>query len=75
MKARILFCCIIFAAVFTTPDLAKRIVSQTDDGSRLGHMTAEMLINGVRRGGGQNTPEDQRQRDVTVLDIFDEMAA
>jgi len=56
------------------PDLAKRIVRTTDSGSSLGDMTADMLIEAVRRGGGQNTPEDQRQRDVTVLDIFQETA-
>ena len=53
------------------PELAKRIVTTLESGSRLGHMTAEMLIEGVRRGGGQDTPEDQRQRDVTVLDIYE----
>jgi len=37
-------------------------------------MTAEMLITSVRRGGGRSTPEDQRQRDVTVLDIFGDTA-
>lgn len=37
-------------------------------------MTAEMLINGVRRGGGKNTPTSQIQTDVTVLDIFEDMA-
>ena len=56
------------------PDLAKRIVSTSESGSTLGHMTAEMLIGYVQQGGGQSTPEDQRQRDVTVLDIFEETA-
>lgn len=56
------------------PEVAKRIVTISESGSQLGQMTAEMLITSVRRGGGRNTPEVQRQRDVTVLDIFEETA-
>ncbi len=56
------------------PELAKRIVNTSESGSSLGDMSAETLISYVQRGGGRDTPEDQRQRDVTVLDIFEETA-
>jgi hypothetical protein len=53
------------------PELAKRIVRTDSTGSsRLQSMTAAQLVEAVRRGGGRNTPEAQRQRDVEILDIF-----
>jgi hypothetical protein len=33
-------------------------------------MTAEQLIAGTRAGYGKETPEAERQRDVTILDVF-----
>ncbi len=57
------------------PDLAKRIVRETESGSSLGHMTAEMLVGAVQRGGGRNTPGDRVQKDVTILDIYEGTAS
>jgi hypothetical protein len=54
------------------PELAKRIV-RTDPAtgqSRLEHMGAEQLIQRTGAGGGAKTPEAERQRDVTILDVF-----
>lgn len=59
-----------------SPDLAKRIVRTNDKGqSQLQQMTAMGLVQGVKRGGGKDTPADKRQKDVTILDIFGNAAA
>ena len=53
------------------PDLAKRVVGVDAKGrSRLEHMGALTLIQGVRAGYGKSTPLDKQQKDVTVLDAF-----
>lgn len=52
------------------PDLAKRIVFRNNGREQFSHMTAEQLIGATRAGGGTRTPENQRQMDVTILDIF-----
>ncbi len=52
------------------PDLAKRIVWRRGGNEELGHMTAAELVSSTRRGGGSRTPESERQKDVTVLDVF-----
>lgn len=53
------------------PQLAKRIVRTPPGGaSRLGHMTADQLVEGTAQGGGRSTPEDRRRSDVRILDIF-----
>ena len=52
------------------PDLAKRIVMTRGGQSQLQHMTAEQLVEATRSGYGLQTPEDQRQMDVTLLDIY-----
>jgi CRP-like cAMP-binding protein len=52
------------------PKLAKRIVRTQNGQSQLGDMTAEQLIAGTRAGYGKQTPEAERQRDVTILDVF-----
>jgi hypothetical protein len=58
------------------PDLAKRIVRADESGaSRLQSMGAEQLIEGTRRGFGRDTPENERRRDVTILDIFGNVAS
>lgn len=54
------------------PELAKRIV-ETDPKSHqsvLSQMGAEKLVEYTRAGGGQKTPLDRRQADVTILDIY-----
>ncbi len=59
------------------PQLAKRIVRQSPagGGSRLDHMGAEQLIEGTRAGYGTRTPVERRQSDVTILDIFENVAS
>lgn len=52
------------------PDLAKRIVWRREGKEELDNMTADELIEATRRGGGSRTPEAERRRDVTVLDVF-----
>ncbi len=58
------------------PDLAKRIV-RTDPNtgkSVLQNMTAEELVQIVANARGP-VPEDQRQSDVTILDVFENVAS
>ena len=58
------------------PELAKRIVNTDSTGaSRLSNMGAERLIEGTRRGFGKETPENQRQADPVILDIFGNTAS
>jgi hypothetical protein len=58
------------------PQLAKRISMRGEDGTwQLQSMTADELVAGTARGGGQRTPEAQRQRDVVILDIFGNTAS
>lgn len=53
------------------PDLAKRIVMTSPEGrSQLQQMSAMGLVQGVKRGGGKNTPKERQQKDVTILDVF-----
>ena len=54
-----------------SPDLAKRIVRTNAQGqSGLGQMTAMTLVQGTRGGSGKETPKEQQQKDVTILDVF-----
>ena len=58
------------------PDLAKRIVMTNPQGrSMLQQMSAMGLVQGVKRGGGKNTPKEKQLRDVTVLDVFNNAAS
>jgi hypothetical protein len=58
------------------PELAKRIVKQGQNGTaQLNNMGAEQLVNGTRRGFGKETPENQRQSDARILDIFGNTAS
>ena len=53
------------------PDLAKRIVRTNAQGqSGLGQMSAMSLVQGVKRGGGKDTPKEKQQKEVTILDVF-----
>jgi hypothetical protein len=59
------------------PELAKRIV-MTDPKSgrsRLDQMGAMTLVNGVRGGGGKNTPKEKQTTDVYILDVFGNTAS
>lgn len=59
------------------PDLAKRIVltNKQTGRSRLDQMSALGLIQGTRSGGGKNTPADKQQKDVTILDVYENAAS
>jgi hypothetical protein len=58
------------------PDLAKRIVNTNAEGrSSLGQMSAMTLVQGVKRGGGKDTPKEKQQKDVTILDVFGNTAS
>lgn len=53
------------------PDLAKRIVRTNPQGqSGLGQMSALTLIQGTRAGSGKQTPKEEQQKDVTILDAM-----
>src|SRR5437764_3991191 len=58
------------------PELAKRIVRTSADGhSQIGQMSALTLINGTRAGGGTKTPAERQQKDVTILDVYQNAAS
>lgn len=59
------------------PDLAKRIVltNKQSGKSRLDQMGATGLIQGTRSGGGKNTPKEKQQKDVTILDRYENAAS
>ncbi len=57
------------------PDLAKRIVMTRDGRSMLQQMSAMGLVQGVKRGGGKQTPPEKQQKDVTILDVFENAAS
>jgi len=58
------------------PELAKRIVRTNPQGmSRLDQMSAMTLVMGTRRGGGKDTPVEKQQKDVTILDVFENAAS
>jgi hypothetical protein len=54
------------------PELAKRIVitNPKTGRSRLEQMSALTLINGVRGGGGKETPAAEQLKEVTILDVY-----
>lgn len=58
------------------PELAKRIVRTNPQGrSSLGQMSALSLVQGTRSGGGRDTPRARQQKDVTILDIYQNAAS
>ena len=59
------------------PELAKRIArtNPQNNQSRLDQMSAMSLVLGTRRGGGKDTPKDRQQKDVTVLDVYQNAAS
>lgn len=58
------------------PELAKRIVltNPANKQSRLDSMGAMTLVQRVRAGGGTRTPKEKQQKDVTILDRFENAA-
>ncbi len=59
------------------PELAKRIVRTNPQNgqSRLDQMSALSLVQGTRRGGGKATPKERQQKDVSILDVFQNAAS
>jgi hypothetical protein len=58
------------------PELAKRIMRTNAQGqSRLDQMGAMTLVQYTRSGYGKNTPKDKQQKDVTILDVFENAAS
>ena len=58
------------------PELAKRIVRSNAEGmSRLDQMGAMTLVMGTRRGGGKDTPKEKQEKDVTILDVYENAAS
>jgi hypothetical protein len=59
------------------PELAKRIAftDKKSGRSRLDQMSAMTLVLGTRRGGGKETPKEKQQKDVTILDVFENAAS
>lgn len=58
------------------PELAKRIVRTNAEGqSRLDQMGAMTLVLGTRRGGGNKTPKERQEKEVTILDVFENAAS
>lgn len=58
------------------PELAKRIVrAPSGPASQLENMTAQQLIDVTGRGGAAGIPEEARKKDVTILDIYHNMAS
>ena len=57
------------------PELEKRIVLVVDGHPRLDRMGASALIAGTRSGYGTRTPEDERRKEVTILDLYEHAAS
>jgi hypothetical protein len=57
------------------PELAKRIVVTQGGESRLRDMTAEQLVQATAGGGAKQIPEEARREDVSILDIYENVAS
>ena len=59
------------------PELAKRIVNTNPANGRnsLGQQGAMTLVQATRNGGGKNTPAEQMQKDIVILDVFQNTAS
>ena len=58
------------------PELAKRIVRTNKDGmSSLNQMSAMSLVQGTKAGYGKKIPKEKQQKDVTILDVFENAAS
>ena len=57
------------------PELAKRMVETAPDGkSRFNSMGAMTLVQKTRACGGSKTPKELQQKDITILDRFNNAA-
>ena len=58
------------------PELAKRIVINDKQGrSGLDQIGAMTLVQRTKRGGGKQTPKEKQQKDITILDVFENAAS
>jgi hypothetical protein len=57
------------------PELVKRIVFTQEGISRIEQMGASKLVANVRSGGGKKTPKEKQQKDITILDRFENAAS
>ena len=58
------------------PELAKRIVRTSPEGySRVDQQSAMTLVLNTRRGGGKKTPKERQQKDVEILDVYENAAS
>ncbi len=57
------------------PELAKRIVRTKEGASQINQIGAMTLVQQTRCGGGKNTPKERQQKDVSVLDVFENAAS
>lgn len=58
------------------PELAKRIVRTNPEGrSRLDQQGAMTLVMNTRGGGGKDTPKERQEKQVTILDIYENSAS
>src|SRR5512146_2207936 len=59
------------------PELAKRaILRDPQSGTeRFSHLTKQQMVDKTAQGGGADTPSDQRYYDVSVLDIYGDIAS
>ena len=60
------------------PDLAKRILSNNPQTGkdRLDEMSALKLVQATRgECGGKKTPKENQQKDITIFDIYEDMAS
>lgn len=57
------------------PELAKRIVRTQDGESRLSHQGADTLVANTGRGGGSDTPDARRLKEITILDVYENAAS
>jgi len=59
------------------PDLAKRIVriDQSTGKNKLENMTAPRLVQVTQMMRGRPTPKEKQQKDVTILDVFENAAS
>ena len=59
------------------PELAKRIVNTNPQNGRnsLNQQSAMTLVQNTRNGGGKDTPPEQMQKDVVILDVYQNAAS
>ena len=59
------------------PELAKRMVetNPSNGKSKLNQMSAMSLVQGTRAGWGKNTPKEKQQKDVIILDVYENAAS